>query len=371
MNCHEINNGEFHERYLLGKLTKEEAEAYLEHISACENCLQEQLKLKKMISGIRFAGQKAMKTEIKKQIIELKEQSKNEWKYFVLKAAAVLIVAVFVPGLYYYYELNFNENAPQSKPVESLKTEIDDSSGYSYPKSMDSELPPERDKAVKPKSVIADKKEPETAEGIRQEKKDLEQKKTILSPAEPALSVLPILNEAIEMQAEPDREKATGFAVKRMKPAGSVNSIEQNPSIILEVGDKATEVMEEKQNDDLIPAFSEKKALGRAYPLQKNTIDTINQKIILRLISGSLTIEFITDKTRAAQEYDSTYAYGKTGNILKVYWNDIPEKYIKNIGSLSAEKIENGIILIKYNDIIEHQIEVKDNYILIKTLDDL
>ncbi|MBN2426256.1 MAG: hypothetical protein JXR46_11295 [Calditrichaceae bacterium] len=370
MNCHEINKGEFHERYLLGKLTKEESEAYLEHISACEKCLQEQLKLKKIISGIRFAGKTGMKTEIEKQIIELKEQSKNEWKYFVLKAAAVLIIAVFVPGLYYYYELNFNETVSQNNLSESPITEIDESLDYDYSEIMDSELPTEQDKSIKPKSVINDKREPAIAEGIRQEKKDMEQERNKISSVKPAQSALPIVKEAIETPAEPDIETTTGFAAKRMKSASSVNSIEQNPSIILELEDKATEVLEEKQDEDIMRSLSEKKALGKTYPLQNHSIDTIDQNIILRLVTESLKIEFITNLTRTEQKHDSTYAYSKTGDILKVYWNDIPEKYIKNSNSLSAEEIENGKILIKYNDTIEHQIEVINNYILIKAISD-
>ncbi len=103
MNCQQINKDEWHEKYLLGHLNPEQQESYEQHLSECPDCSEELETQRQLIMGIRHSSRLAMKNEIITQAEQIRENSRAELKYVFFRAAAVLLVAVFLPGLYYYY----------------------------------------------------------------------------------------------------------------------------------------------------------------------------------------------------------------------------------------------------------------------------
>ncbi len=116
MNCDTILQNELHEKYLLDRMADEEKKEYLTHLSSCIDCRNELERERKFIYGIRGAGIRQMKDEMRSQAAQAKSASrKYDWT-LLFKAAAVLFVIVLLPGTIFYSDL-FNSSAPPEEKM--------------------------------------------------------------------------------------------------------------------------------------------------------------------------------------------------------------------------------------------------------------
>ena len=126
MNCNYILENEIHEKYLLQHLSKDEQKAYLTHLQLCEKCSRDLENERLLINGLRNAGHKQMKAEIRRQIAGTRASAgRLDWG-IILKAAAVLLVAVLLPALYftqsdYSAKSISSESAVKTPPLEELR----------------------------------------------------------------------------------------------------------------------------------------------------------------------------------------------------------------------------------------------------------
>ncbi|MEJ2637718.1 MAG: hypothetical protein P8184_20845 [Calditrichia bacterium] len=128
MDCQYIEKYDVHEKYILGRLTGEEAGQYEAHLKSCISCQREFEKQKLLISGIREAGQREMKEEIRRQVkaAKLKEKRGMDWG-MVLKAAAAVLFFVIAPGMIYYYQHispDYEKSIAAKKEVKATDSEI-------------------------------------------------------------------------------------------------------------------------------------------------------------------------------------------------------------------------------------------------------
>lgn len=124
MDCHDVQQNEFHEQYILGRLSKAEVAEYEKHLEGCETCRDELAKQRTVIAGIQAAGREEMKQLIREQVQNLREQresSGSKWQ-MILKIAAVLFIVALIPSALYYFRTESGEPLtrlikPQSMPV--------------------------------------------------------------------------------------------------------------------------------------------------------------------------------------------------------------------------------------------------------------
>jgi len=117
MNCETILQNELHEKYLLDRMADDEKKEYLAHLSSCINCRNEQERENQFIYGLRGAGTRQMKDEMRLQIEQAKSASKKYDWTLLFKAAAVLFIIVLLPGTIFYSDL-FNKSAsPQEEMI--------------------------------------------------------------------------------------------------------------------------------------------------------------------------------------------------------------------------------------------------------------
>jgi hypothetical protein len=103
MNCQIIKDNEYHEKYLLERLSQQELTEYKQHLKECEACRKELENQLLVIGSLREIGKKQMKDEIRRQVEKQKiEADRFNWN-MVLKIAAVILFFVITPGMIYYY----------------------------------------------------------------------------------------------------------------------------------------------------------------------------------------------------------------------------------------------------------------------------
>lgn len=101
MDCREIIEHEWHERYLLGRLDEAERRDYEQHLSVCPSCRKEMVHEQQMIAGIRETGKEAMKNEIRKQAATFSaRESRVNWAR-IAKIAAIVFVILITPSVYF------------------------------------------------------------------------------------------------------------------------------------------------------------------------------------------------------------------------------------------------------------------------------
>ena len=115
MVCQYIRQNEIHEKYLLGRLSEQEKEEYLAHVKECESCRRELENQRLLIGGIREAGRREMKSEIRRQVEKMRQERRQETRRILLRIAAVLLFLVLAPGLVYYYQY-FAPKGPSVQP---------------------------------------------------------------------------------------------------------------------------------------------------------------------------------------------------------------------------------------------------------------
>lgn len=103
MNCQIIQDNDYHEKYLLERLSQQELSEYKQHLKECESCRKELGNQALVIGSLREIGKKHMKDEIRRQVEEQKiEADRFNWN-MLLKIAAVILFFVITPGIIYYY----------------------------------------------------------------------------------------------------------------------------------------------------------------------------------------------------------------------------------------------------------------------------
>ena len=94
---------DIHEKYLLGKMTETEREAYEAELRESPDGGRQLESKKLIISSIRAAGRAEMKDEIRSQVARMNRTGTSnvaDWS-MILKIAAVLCMVAIVPYLYY------------------------------------------------------------------------------------------------------------------------------------------------------------------------------------------------------------------------------------------------------------------------------
>jgi len=121
MNCQKIYENDYHEKYILGRLSKQEIAEYKEHLKICDSCRKELTRQQILIGSIREIGKQQMKKEIQWQV---DQQSTKQYTFnwgMVLKVAAAILFFVIAPGMIYYYHTfgpSFNEKDKQYPQTE-------------------------------------------------------------------------------------------------------------------------------------------------------------------------------------------------------------------------------------------------------------
>ena len=131
MDCKFINQNDIHERYLLDRLTESEKSEYLTHLNSCESCKNKLDSEKELLSSVRHFGKSEMKSEISRQVAEIKSKKQNISWDMILKVAAIFFFLVITPGLVYYYQsveppqiselYDFDEVVNQQKEIEQVE----------------------------------------------------------------------------------------------------------------------------------------------------------------------------------------------------------------------------------------------------------
>jgi hypothetical protein len=104
MDCKFINQNDIHERYLLDRLDETEKSEYLTHLNSCDSCKSKMNSEKETQDSIRHFGKSEMKSEIAKQVSELKKKEKSISWDMILKVAAIFFFLVITPALVFYYQ---------------------------------------------------------------------------------------------------------------------------------------------------------------------------------------------------------------------------------------------------------------------------
>lgn len=104
MDCKFINQNDVHERYLLNRLTEIEKSEYLTHLNSCESCKSKLDSEKELVISVRHFAKNEMKSEIVKQIIEIKSRRNDVSWDMILKVAAIFFFLVITPALLFYYQ---------------------------------------------------------------------------------------------------------------------------------------------------------------------------------------------------------------------------------------------------------------------------
>jgi len=118
MNCQYINTNDLHEKYLLDQINESLKVEYLSHIRECDDCRTELERHRILIYSVRQAGKNEMKSEIARQVKELKAKNKIVDWGLIYKIAAIFLILVITPGLVYYYQ-----NVEQPKQSEEFDAE--------------------------------------------------------------------------------------------------------------------------------------------------------------------------------------------------------------------------------------------------------
>lgn len=148
MDCHDVQQNEFHEQYILGRLSKTEVTEYEKHIERCETCRDELAKQRKIITGIQAAGREAMKQRIRQQVGDLRDQQESpgsKWQ-MILKIAAVLFIVALIPSALYYFRTESGEPLtrlikPQSMPAIEQPSAVDKGAAKERPSKKPKEEP--------------------------------------------------------------------------------------------------------------------------------------------------------------------------------------------------------------------------------------
>jgi len=153
MDCQHIQQNEFHEEYLLGRLSESEKNEYEKHIEACSSCREELAKQKTVIAGIQAVGQEEMKQQTREQVGELRGQRKpigpradgSKWQ-MILKIAAVLFIIALVPSAIYYFQTDSGEPIvrlvkPESVPDKKQSFAAEESARGESPSKKGEEQP--------------------------------------------------------------------------------------------------------------------------------------------------------------------------------------------------------------------------------------
>lgn len=120
MNCEYILQNDFHERYVLGKLSDSEKSDYEKHLKECANCQKNLQEERRLIEGVKYAARQEMKLDIQKQTAQLKKSSsKTDWT-IAFKVAAVMFFLVLMPSMIYLLKSDF-----RMKQMEPSLTQVD------------------------------------------------------------------------------------------------------------------------------------------------------------------------------------------------------------------------------------------------------
>jgi hypothetical protein len=135
MDCKFINENDICERYLLDRLNENEKAEYLSHLNSCDSCKSKLDSEKDLLASVRHFGKTEMKSEIAKQVAEIRSKEKDVSWDMILKVAAIFFFLVITPGLVYYYQsveppkiaelYDFDEIVNQQKEVEQVEAEED------------------------------------------------------------------------------------------------------------------------------------------------------------------------------------------------------------------------------------------------------
>ena len=116
MRCSEVDEREFHERYVLGRLTDDERSQYEQHVRHCQTCRAERERVRLMVHGIRQEAHDAMKREIREQVQAARNYVRHRSWSLWARAAAVLLLVLLTPTLYYYVTHSDRASGPSKVP---------------------------------------------------------------------------------------------------------------------------------------------------------------------------------------------------------------------------------------------------------------
>jgi hypothetical protein len=163
MDCHDIQQNEFHEQYILGRLNKAEVAEYEKHLEGCETCRDELAKQRTVIAGIQAAGREEMKQRIREEVGDLREQPESpgsKWQ-MILKIAAVLFIVALIPSALYYFRTESGEPLtklikPQSMPAIERPSAADEGAVKESPSKKAKEEPSNAPSVGKSETEAAD-----------------------------------------------------------------------------------------------------------------------------------------------------------------------------------------------------------------------
>lgn len=116
MRCSEVDEREFHERYVLGRLTDDERSQYEQHVRHCQTCRAERERVRLMVRGVRQEAHDAMKREIREQVQAARNYARHRSWSLWARAAAVLLLVLLTPTLYYYVTRSDRAPGPPEVP---------------------------------------------------------------------------------------------------------------------------------------------------------------------------------------------------------------------------------------------------------------
>ena len=119
---------DIHEKYIMGRLSETDREAYEAHLQTSPESQADLAAEKLLISSIRAAGRADMKDEIRRQTAQIKARTTTDardWS-MIFKVAAVLCIVAIVPYMYYLSEeqVQFSNASAPSEPILAAEKEM-------------------------------------------------------------------------------------------------------------------------------------------------------------------------------------------------------------------------------------------------------
>ena len=117
MDCDYILEHDLHEQYILSQIEESDRERYEHHLETCESCRVELENQRQIILALKETGRMEMKKEIRRQLERSRAQRRDiDWAK-LSKIAAVLLIAMITPVIYYYVQRDKPELLTVSAPL--------------------------------------------------------------------------------------------------------------------------------------------------------------------------------------------------------------------------------------------------------------
>ncbi len=125
MDHKEITENEIIEKYLLGKLSSDEADAFEEHLFFCKKCMDELNQARIIIEAVQTKEEQEIINKIQTSAIKRKK-SKKVYLYAGMAVAAILatLAIVFIPQ--YYQKQSESKTLKNLSKIERKKLKIQD-----------------------------------------------------------------------------------------------------------------------------------------------------------------------------------------------------------------------------------------------------